>query len=64
MAPTGIYLASEGKLHRGFRDGNARFTNEQCNLAKANEAGNLEEWPEDEPVTLPNLEPCELCFPT
>lgn len=61
----GIFLASEGKLHLGFRAGDARFTNEQCNLAKSNEAGNLEEWPEgiEAPEEWNGLERCELCFP-
>lgn len=62
----GIYIASEDKLHRGYVDENQRrYTNEQCNLAKANEAGNLEWWYEGAiaPEGFNDLERCELCFP-
>lgn len=65
MTAVGINLASEGKRHRGYRDENGqRYTNEQCNLAKSNEAGNLEWWYEGaEAPGFEDLEPCELCFP-
>ena len=62
--PQRIYLLSEGKLHRGYRDGSGRFTLEQCNLSKANEANNLREFAEFEarPDDWDSHERCEYCF--
>ena len=61
----GIYLVVDEKLHRGFRDPSGRFTLEQCNLAKANEADNLEELIEGDVLRegFHDLAKCEHCFP-
>jgi hypothetical protein len=59
-----VYFEVGGKLHRGYRDESGRFTLEQCNLAKAAGAGNLDEIPDMEPseVNREGTERCGWCF--
>ena len=62
--PEHITLFSEGKMHRGYRDKSGRFTMEQCNLSKSNEAGELRVFGErdDLPDDWEEHARCEYCF--
>lgn len=65
MTATNIFLVTDNKLHRGYRDESGRFTLEQCNLAKAAEVDNLREFNADDkqPDDWAGWEMCEHCFP-
>lgn len=60
-----VYFMVDDTLHRGYRDESGRFTLEQCNLSKANQANNLDEIPDMEAseVNREGAELCGHCFP-
>jgi hypothetical protein len=64
MTTQAVYLVTDDKMHRGYRDDSGRFTLEQCNLAKAAEVDNLREFPTgSEDVDYSGWTLWEHCFP-